>query len=172
MALAAVDELLKPGTYTTAEIEELLGAPLPTLFEGDASARLVLDAFGEFKLHDRAAHVYAEAARVPQFASVCREGGLTDAAKIAALGELMDASHASCRDLYQCSLPELDLVVQLAKRHGAIGARLTGAGWGGGVRYPLSGRPRRREVSGKGTWAQSKSEEMLECRAYYRVFCL
>eukprot|EP00727_Mastigamoeba_balamuthi_P001843 m51a1_g11656 putative n-acetylgalactosamine kinase (97) ;mRNA; r:8459-8749 len=43
----------------------------------------------------------------------------------------MSASHASCRDLYACSCPELDAIVALALGAGACGARLTGAGWGG-----------------------------------------
>jgi len=44
------------------------------------------------------------------------------------LGQLMDASHASCAQLYQCSCPELDALVKVAKGAGAIGSRLTG-GW-------------------------------------------
>jgi len=45
----------------------------------------------------------------------------------------MFASHESCRRDYECSAPELDLVVREARRAGAWGARLTGAGWGGNV---------------------------------------
>ena len=47
------------------------------------------------------------------------------------LGSLMDASHASCRDMYECSCQELDELTEVAKKHGAIGSRMTGAGWGG-----------------------------------------
>jgi galactokinase len=43
----------------------------------------------------------------------------------------MFASHESCSNLYQCSHPQLDLLVELSRKHGALGARLTGAGWGG-----------------------------------------
>src|SRR5207245_3596422 len=46
---------------------------------------------------------------------------------------LMYEKHEYCRRLYECSAPELDLVVAAAKRAGALGARLTGAGWGGAV---------------------------------------
>ena len=49
------------------------------------------------------------------------------------LGALMDASHASCRDDYECSSPAVDLLVDAFKKSGAVGARLTGAGWGGCV---------------------------------------
>jgi galactokinase len=41
------------------------------------------------------------------------------------------ASHASLRDDYEVSTPELDTFVEAAQQHGATGARLTGAGFGG-----------------------------------------
>ena len=43
----------------------------------------------------------------------------------------MDASHASLRDDYEVSAPELDLVVEAARSAGALGARMTGGGFGG-----------------------------------------
>ena len=43
----------------------------------------------------------------------------------------MYASHASLRDDYEVSTPELDTFVRSAQQHGATGARLTGAGFGG-----------------------------------------
>jgi galactokinase len=50
---------------------------------------------------------------------------------IAAFGRLMNASHASLRDDYEVSCPELDRLVEAARSAGAHGARLTGAGFGG-----------------------------------------
>ena len=47
------------------------------------------------------------------------------------LGELMYASHASMREDYEISTPELDAFVAFASQHSALGARLTGAGFGG-----------------------------------------
>jgi galactokinase len=49
----------------------------------------------------------------------------------AALGPLLDASHASLRDDFEVSCPELDLAVETARQQGALGARMTGAGFGG-----------------------------------------
>ena len=74
----------------------------------------------------RARHIVQEIARVEQ-AVICLQEG--DAA---GFGQLMLAGHASLRDLYQVSCPELDSLVETA-RHlpGCYGARLSGAGFGG-----------------------------------------
>jgi galactokinase len=48
-----------------------------------------------------------------------------------ALGALLDASHVSMRDDFEISVPELDLAVDTARAAGAIGARMTGGGFGG-----------------------------------------
>ena len=56
-------------------------------------------------------------------------GGDGDAAT---LGRLMNASHASLRDDFEVSVPELDRLVSLLQEHPAVyGAKLTGAGFGG-----------------------------------------
>ena len=52
---------------------------------------------------------------------------------LAAAGRLLLAGHASLRDDYEVSTPELDLLVELASDAGAYGARLLGGGFGGSV---------------------------------------
>lgn len=74
----------------------------------------------------RARHVVREIARVHAAADALRRDD------IAALGRLMEASHASLRDDYEVSSRELDLLVGLASAQTCVaGARLTGAGFGG-----------------------------------------
>ncbi|NIP81348.1 MAG: galactokinase, partial [Gemmatimonadetes bacterium] len=52
--------------------------------------------------------------------------------RLADFGALMYASHASSRDDYESSSPELDVLVEAAAGvDGVLGARLSGAGWGG-----------------------------------------
>jgi galactokinase len=76
-------------------------------------------------LRGRAVHVVSETARTRFGAQLLEQG------KLRQFGKLLYESHESCRRLYDCSAPELDTVVGAAKRAGALGARLTGAGWGG-----------------------------------------
>jgi galactokinase len=74
-----------------------------------------------------ARHVVTENARVVAFARALVRGDL------AALGRLMLESHASLRDDFAVSTPELDALVESFVSAGALGARLTGAGFGGCV---------------------------------------
>jgi galactokinase len=77
-------------------------------------------------LDRRARHVVGEIERV-QLAAAALEAGETER-----FGELMFASHRSLRDHYQVSSEELDGLVELARQApGIVGARLTGAGFGG-----------------------------------------
>lgn len=91
----------------------------------------VIESGVPLKLHDRALHVYEEANRVYLFKKTCSDPSLDSKEKIKVLGDLMNDSHVSCRDLFECSCPELDSLVKASLSSGAIGSRLTGAGWGG-----------------------------------------
>jgi galactokinase len=78
-------------------------------------------------LGDRARHVISENERVLQARLLLREQ------RYEGLGALLLASHRSLRDDYAVSTPELDRLVDLAMQHGAIGARMTGGGFGGAI---------------------------------------
>ena len=84
-----------------------------------------------FELFKRAFHVFSEAKRVIDFKQTCNHEGMSEEEKVAALGKLMNESHLSCDMYYDCSSPELNELTKLARSSGALGSRLTGAGWGG-----------------------------------------
>jgi galactokinase len=75
----------------------------------------------------RVRHVVTETARTRAAAAALRSGDL------AAVGRLLVEGHQSLRDDFESSCAEADTLVELAVRHGAFGARQTGAGWGGAV---------------------------------------
>jgi galactokinase len=88
----------------------------------------------------RARHVVTENDRV---AATLRALARDD---LAAVGELLIASHRSMRDDFEISTPALDLAVDAALRAGAFGARMTGGGFGGAV-IALVGRDRVAELT-------------------------
>ena len=65
------------------------------------------------------------------FKQVCENKTLGEDDKVIQLGKLMTQSHVSCDMLYDCSSPELNELTKMARDAGALGSRLTGAGWGG-----------------------------------------
>ncbi|MFL6101188.1 MAG: galactokinase [Actinomycetales bacterium] len=73
----------------------------------------------------RVRHVVTEIERVRQTVMLLRAG------RVAELGPVLDASHLSMRDDYEISCEELDLAVESACAAGALGARMTGGGFGG-----------------------------------------
>lgn len=74
----------------------------------------------------------SEALRVYNFHNNCKSTENDEHAILRELGELMTKSHLSLRDDYECSHPQLDRLVELSLSSSkALGARLTGAGWGG-----------------------------------------
>ena len=73
----------------------------------------------------RVRHIVTENQRVLDTVDALRDFGPL------AIGDLLDASHVSMRDDFEISVPELDLAVETAQANGAIGARMTGGGFGG-----------------------------------------
>ena len=78
-------------------------------------------------LDRRVRHVLSENARVDATAEALAAGDLERA------GALLDASHASLRDDYEASVPEVERTVAALKDAGAAGARMVGGGFGGSV---------------------------------------
>jgi galactokinase len=136
VADSAVPRRLEASAYNQrreecAEALRLLRAAQPELAPAalrDVSAA-DLDAHGAAlppALLRRARHVVSELARVRQAVDALRAG------EVEAFGALMNASHQSLRDDFEVSCPELDRLVSLAQAlPGVLGARLTGAGFGG-----------------------------------------
>jgi galactokinase len=73
----------------------------------------------------RVRHIITENQRVLDTVAALRDGNLES------LGRLLLESHSSMRDDFEISVPELDLAVETAMSSGAIGARMTGGGFGG-----------------------------------------
>jgi galactokinase len=73
----------------------------------------------------RVRHVVTENARVLETVELLKSSGPTS------IGNLMYASHESMRDDFEISIDELDLAVETAMSVGAVGARMTGGGFGG-----------------------------------------
>lgn len=92
----------------------------------DAFERIAHVLDGEGKVRDRARHVVEECDRVRRAAGAMKRGD------VGTLGELLNASHASLRDLYEVTGVELDTLAEAAQAHPACaGSRMTGAGFGG-----------------------------------------
>lgn len=94
---------------------------------GAADLETAQDLLADPALARRVRHVVTETARTRAAAAVLANGDLP------ALGALLLEGHESLRADYESTIPEADLIVAAAARHGAFGARLTGAGWGGAV---------------------------------------
>ncbi|MQA16966.1 MAG: galactokinase [Pseudonocardiaceae bacterium] len=76
-------------------------------------------------LRRRAHHVVTEISRVGEAVTLLHRR------QVRRIGPLLDASHASLRDDYEVSCPELDSAVTASRHAGALGARMTGGGFGG-----------------------------------------
>src|SRR3989442_4780609 len=120
-----LDRLL-PEEATRAALPALTGLAADELGRFFPAGTALADP-ARFQLRARVRHVLGEAARVAAAERALRAGDL------GTLGALMDASHQSCAEDYGVSTPALDRLVALARAGGALGARLTGAGFGGAI---------------------------------------
>jgi len=100
----------------------LLGVPsLRSVTDLDAALATLPDDV----LRRRVRHVVSEIARVSEAVELLLHGRLREVAP------LFTASHASMRDDFEITVPELDVAVDVALENGALGARMTGGGFGG-----------------------------------------
>ncbi|GAA2741010.1 galactokinase [Terrabacter aerolatus] len=97
-----------------------------TLREIDPSGLdVALERLGSDEVRRRVRHVVTEIDRVTLTVAALEAGDLDE------VGRLFDASHASLRDDYEVSCEELDVATETARSEGALGARMTGGGFGG-----------------------------------------
>ncbi|KAL2868304.1 galactokinase galE [Aspergillus lucknowensis] len=126
---ATLDTLTQEQGYTREEIAKLLGV---SVLELEATYLSSFPVQAErFLLRQRALHCFKEARRVLDFKACLANAKKLDDKRILYLGQLLNESQNSCRDVYECSAPQVDEVCAIARRAGTWGSRLTGAGWGG-----------------------------------------
>ena len=94
---------------------------------GDGDSRVTLDGRRPLEILKRARHVFSETERVLQAVRALEAGRLGE------MGALMNQSHRSLAEDFDCSTSRLDRMASCARRAGALGARLTGAGFGGSI---------------------------------------
>jgi galactokinase len=127
-----------PGITHLRDVQDMAWADLePHLLEETNIAELArggvsvgdvpgLQSEWTLRVRARCRHVWRENRRVLAAMEAMHSGD------VAVLGRLLEAAHASARDDYEISCPELETLVSAAREvDGVAGARLTGAGWGG-----------------------------------------
>lgn len=125
----ATEILSQEQGYTREEIAKLLGITVADLEAKFLSAFPVQAE--RFLLRQRSLHCFTEARRVLDFKACLSQSETLDEERIHYLGKLLNDSQDSCRNTYECSSVEVDEICSTARRAGAWGSRLTGAGWGG-----------------------------------------
>jgi galactokinase len=119
---ALVDSEYAARRASCEEAARLLGvAALRDVTDLDAALTQLSDPV----IERRVRHVVTENARVLEAVKVLRAG------RIAELAPLLDASHESMRHDFEITVPQVDLAVETARASGALGARMTGGGFGG-----------------------------------------
>jgi galactokinase len=119
---ALVDSEYATRRASCEQAAAILGVPALRDVDDLDAALALLD---EEVMRRRVRHVVTENGRVLDAVAVLGAG------RIAELAPLLDASHASMRDDFEITVPTVDLAVETARSAGALGARMTGGGFGG-----------------------------------------
>jgi galactokinase len=132
---SGVRHALEASGYTDRRFEleralSAIGTDRPSSLSADEAAARAAAAGVDDVARRRLRHVVTENERVREVVSALEE---PDGADLPALGRLFREGHESLRDDLEVSIPELDLLVELAYDHGAIAARMIGGGFGGSV---------------------------------------
>ena len=108
-----------------AELNELVDYDVPTLRDIKVEDFEALKGKIDAEAAQRATHVVGEIYRVEEGVKLLKAG------EIEAFGQFLFDSHETSRTAFENSCDELDIVVEAAREAGALGARLSGGGWGG-----------------------------------------
>jgi galactokinase len=119
---ALVDSEYAARRASCEEAARLLGV---TALRDVINLDAALEQLADPVIQRRVRHVVSENARVLEAVEVLRAGRIAD------LAPLLDASHASMRDDFEITVPQVDLASDTARAAGALGARMTGGGFGG-----------------------------------------
>jgi galactokinase len=120
-----VQHSLSDGSYGDRRSESAAAAEALGVDSLVDASRDAVEALDDETMRRRARHVVTEDARVGATVDALEAGDYMT------VGTLFTASHVSMRDDYEISCAELDVVVETALAAGAVGARMTGGGFGG-----------------------------------------
>ncbi len=119
---------LSERTYTYESLAQILEIPVTDVQEIYCLRRdrsIFAEPADGFQLYRRFYHIFTEWHRVLKAGEVLESGNLIE------FGKIMNQSHQSARDYYEISTPEVNFLAELSLKYGALGRRLTGAGFGG-----------------------------------------
>lgn len=123
-----LNEFFVKESYSTEDIVSILGIDEEYFIEHFLKLKdgsILPEPEDGFKIRQRFQYVVEEALRVDEAVKALQNSDVN------IFGKMMNESHIGAKELYEISCAELDFLVQRARTNGAIGARLTGAGFGG-----------------------------------------
>lgn len=120
----AESKLTASNGYTRDDVSQILGISVETV-EREYMSKFPVQA-DTFQLRQRALHVFQEAHRVLEFKDILSHTAKLTSEVLLNLGRLMNMTQASCRDVYDCSCPEINEICDIARQAGTYGSRLTG----------------------------------------------